>query len=152
MYLLVICSCAALLPLLLLSWIKRRKRRNENRDLESCSISPEALHTLMTSHEGVLLFDVRRPLDLLSDLEIIPGARRIAPNELQQKAHLISKDTDTVFYCTCPGDDTARHVVQQALRMRFCRAKLLRGGLPAWKAKGYSVVPYNTPFHLETRS
>jgi len=35
--------------------------------------------------------------------------------------------------------------------MHFLRIKFLKGGLAAWKAKGYPVEPYNEqPFHLDT--
>ena len=106
----------------------------------------------MSANDEVLLFDVRRPLDLLIDLEIIPGSTRIAPNDLFHNPSLIPNDKDVMFYCTCPGDKTARRVVQQAIRMGFSRSKLLLGGLPAWKAKGYPIVTYDTPFHLDIRA
>jgi rhodanese-related sulfurtransferase len=32
--------------------------------------------------------------------------------------------------------------------MRFIRIKFLKGGLAAWKAKGYPVEPYNVSFHF----
>jgi len=128
------------------------KRRRQNRELESHSITPEALHTLMKANHEVLVFDVRRPLDLLIDLESIPGSTRIPPTEFLENHSLIPKDKETVFYCTCPGDETARRIVHQALRMGFSGVKLLKGGLPAWKGKGYSVVKYGTPFHLDTRT
>jgi rhodanese-related sulfurtransferase len=31
----------------------------------------------------------------------------------------------------------------------FNRVKLLKGGLNAWKAKGYPVQPYKESFHLD---
>ena len=34
----------------------------------------------------------------------------------------------------------------------FNRIKLLKGGLAAWKAKGYPVDPYNEVFHLYSPS
>jgi rhodanese-related sulfurtransferase len=58
-------------------------------------------------------------------------------------------DQDVVIYCTCPGDETSRHVLARALAMHLCRIKLLKGGLSGWKAKGYSVVPYDKPFYLD---
>lgn len=145
----LIAVCTAISLVLIVSWIRRRK---ENQDLESHSITAEALNTLMNASHEVLLIDVRRPLDLLIDLESIPGSTRIPPNEFFENPSLIPKDKETVFYCTCPGDETARRIVRQALRMGFSCVKLLRGGLPAWKAKGYPVVTYDKPFHLETRA
>src|ERR1700739_4895696 len=99
MNLLLICFCAVILCVPIAIWVKRR---NADRDLESHSITPEALHALMNTRPGILLFDVRRPLDLLIDLEIIPGSTRITPNDVLQNASLIPKDKDAVFYCTCP--------------------------------------------------
>lgn len=148
MNLFLICSCAAVGGVLVAIWIKRR---NEDRDLESHSITPEALHTLLNAGRDVLLLDVRRPLDLLIDLESIPCSTRIPPQDFLENPSLIPKDKEAVFYCTCPGDETSRRVVRQALRMGFSCVKLLRGGLPAWKAEGYRVVVYDKPFHLETR-
>jgi rhodanese-related sulfurtransferase len=43
-------------------------------------------------------------------------------------------------------------VLEQALALKFTRIKFLRGGLAAWKAKGYPVERYDTPFHLDTAS
>jgi rhodanese-related sulfurtransferase len=145
----LIAFCVAISLVLIVFCVKRRR---QNRDLESHSITPEALHTLMNANHEVLLFDVRRPLDLLIDLESIPGSTRIPPKDFFENPSLVPMDKETVFYCTCPGDETARRIVRQALRMGFSCVKLLRGGLPAWKAKGYSVVTYDKPFHLEIRT
>jgi len=128
-------------------WIKRRRDR---RELELHSITPEALHTLMASNRGVLLLDVRQPLDLLTDAEIIPGATRIAPQDVVQNPSLVPPDKDAVVYCTCPGDKTSMRVLQRARALGFSRIKFLKGGLAGWKAKGYPVMPYNKPFHLDT--
>ncbi len=134
--------------LLILVWIKRRRHRRET---EMHSITPEALHTLLASNQEVLLFDVRLPLDLLADPEIILGAMRIPPQELLQNPSLIPKDKDSVVYCTCPDDKTSRIVLRRAQAMHILRIKFLRGGLAGWKARGYPVEPYEKPFHLDTR-
>jgi rhodanese-related sulfurtransferase len=149
MNIVLIIVCSAIFCALFALWMKRR---NQNRALRAHSITPDALNQLLSANHEVLLFDVRRPLDLLIDLEIIPGSTRIAPNDLFHNPSLIPSDKDLVFYCTCPGDDTSRRVVQQALRMGFSRSKLLLGGLPAWKAKGYPLETYKTPFHLDIRT
>src|SRR3989442_2949255 len=70
----VVVSCT-----LLVTRINRKKDRDE---LQLHSITPEALHTLMASNPGTLLFDVRQPLDLLGHSAIIPGAKWIPPQEL----------------------------------------------------------------------
>ena len=147
MLLTLIAICFAVACLLIVIWIKRTRDR---RDMELHSITAEALHTLLASNREALLYDVRQPLDLLADSEIIPGATRIPPKELLQNPLLIPKDRDLVVYCTCPGDKTSRRVLRMAEAMHFFRVKFLEGGLAGWKAKGYPVEPYKESFHLDT--
>ena len=120
--------------------------------MELHSITAEALHSLLDSNRGVLLYDVRLPLDLLADSEIIPGATRISPKELLQNPLLIPKDKDVVVYCTCPGDKTSRRILHVAEAMHFLRIKFFKGGLAGWKAEGYPLEPYEKPFRLDTNT
>jgi rhodanese-related sulfurtransferase len=117
--------------------------------MEQHSITPEGLHTLLDANKEVLLFDVRQPLDLLASYEIIPGAKRIPPRDVLENPSLIPKEKDSVVYCTCPSDKTSLAVLHRALSMHFLRIKFLKGGLEAWKAKGYPVEPYNELIHLD---
>jgi rhodanese-related sulfurtransferase len=130
-------------------WIKRVRDR---REMERYSITPEALHALLASNREALVFDVRLPLDLLVDSEIIPGAKRVAPKEVLANPALIPQDRETIVYCTCPSEKTSRGILHQALAMNFSRVKFLKGGLDGWKAKGYPVEPYTESFHLDTGS
>jgi rhodanese-related sulfurtransferase len=124
------------------------KRRRDQHEMDQHSISAEELHVLLTSHQEVLLFDVRQPLDLLAYPEMIPKAQRVAPDEVLARPTLIPKEKDAVVYCTCPSDKTSRTVLRRALALGFFRIKFLKGGLAAWKAKGYPVEPYTEVFHL----
>jgi rhodanese-related sulfurtransferase len=128
--------------------ILRVKGQRDQRELEQHSITADELHRLLASNQEVLLFDVRQPLDLLADSEIIPKAQRIPPDDVLEKPSLIPREKDTVVYCTCPSDKTSRTILRRALALHFSRVKFLKGGLAAWKAKGYPVEPYNEVFHL----
>ena len=130
--------------------IFRMKRLRDQREMEQHSITAEELHALFASNQEVLLFDVRQPLDLLAYPEIIPKAQRVAPNEVLERPSLIPKEKDAVVYCTCPSDKTSRIVLRRALALQFFRVRFLKGGLAAWKAKGYPVEPYQEIFHLYT--
>ncbi len=125
------------------------KRTRDQREMEQHSITPEALHALLAASQEVLLFDVRQPLDLLASYEIIPGAKRIPPREVLENPSLIPIEKDSIVYCTCPSDKTSRAILHRALSLRFSRIRFLKGGLAAWKAKGYPVEPYTEPFHLD---
>ncbi len=148
MFATLIAACLAALVFVLFLWIKRTR---DHQDLEAHSITTEELHALIASHREVLLFDVRQPLDLLADSEIIVGAIRIPPRDLLQNPSLIPHDKESVVYCTCPDDETSRAISHRAQAMDFLSVKFLRGGLAGWKAKGYPVEPYQKSFHLDTR-
>lgn len=127
--------------------VKRGRNRSE---LEQHSLSAEQLQSLMASGQKVSLFDVRQSLDLLAYPELIPGAQRIAPEEVLKAPSLLPRDEDVVVYCTCPGDKASLSVLNRTLTLGFTRIKFLTGGLAAWKAKGYPVEPYRESFRLST--
>ena len=139
----VVCVAAACVPIGI--WVKRKRDQEQ---MERHSTTAEELHSRLTSNEQVLVFDVRQPLDLLAYPEIISGARRIPPLEVLENPSLIPRDKDTVVYCTCPSDKTSRIILRRALDLQFVRIKVLKGGLAAWKAKGYPVERYEEVFHL----
>jgi rhodanese-related sulfurtransferase len=128
-------------------WIKAERER---RELDRHSIEPDALYAVLNSRRDVLILDVRQPLDLLAEAEMIPGARRVPPKEIEKTADGIPKDQDVFVYCTCPSDKTSRKMTRRALALNFIKVKFLRGGLTAWKQKGYPVVPYTETFRLDT--
>src|ERR1700722_17340392 len=128
-------------------WFRRIKAR---REFERLSITPEQLHELMATKHDVLILDVRQPLDLLADSEIIEGAQRISPEKAAANPALIPTDKELVVYCTCPSDKTSRAIAMKAQglvpNLDVGQVKFLKGGLAAWKAKGYPVVPYEKTF------
>lgn len=124
--------------------VKRSKKRSE---LDLHSISVEQLHGMMAD-QAVLLFDVRQPLDLLAYPELIPGAKRIPPQDVINNPALLPSNEDIIVYCTCPGDKTSRMVLRRALALGVTRIKVLSGGLSAWKTMGYPVEPYRESFRL----
>jgi rhodanese-related sulfurtransferase len=149
---LLVAVCAVVAIGVLIFAYARYKRLKEKRELEQYTIEPEALYTLLNSNRNVLVVDVRQPLDVLAYSEMIPGAKRIPPKDVIANPSLIPKEVDTVVYCTCNSEKTSKGILQLALAANLSHVKLLRGGLAAWKAKGYSVVPYVESFHLDTAS
>jgi rhodanese-related sulfurtransferase len=145
MFLALTMVCVAGLCLPIAIWVKRTR---DQKQMERHSTTAEELHSMLISNPELLLFDVRQPLDLLAYPEIISGARRIPPNEVLENPSLIPRDKDTVVYCTCPSDKTSRIILRRALALQFVRIKFLKGGLAAWKAKGYPVERYQEVFHL----
>jgi rhodanese-related sulfurtransferase len=125
------------------------RRIFNKRHVSGKSIEPEALYELLEAKQ-VLLYDVRQPLDFLAHPEIIPGATRIAPKDIAEETATFSRDQNSIIYCTGGDDETCKMILGKARALRFTRVKLLKGGLAAWKAKGYPVEAYTEPFHLDT--
>lgn len=142
--------CAVALGVLIFGWIAMRRLRAK-RKMEANTIEPEALYSQLKGKQ-VLLYDVRQPLDFLAHPEIIPGATRIAPKDIAEQTASFSRDQNSVIYCTGGDDETFQMVLGKARALNFTRVKLLKGGLAAWKAKGYPVEPYTSSFHLDTAS
>ena len=145
----VIAICAVGLIVLIFGIVRIVQLRNR-RELEKYSIDADELHALLESKKDIVVLDVRQPLDLLAHSEIIPGAVRVPPKEVMEQAALIPRDKDSVVYCTCVSEKTSRMILHIALRLNFSRTKFLKGGLAAWKAKGYPVEVYDKTFHLDT--
>ncbi len=76
MFLTLTAICVAAPSLLIVIWIKRTRDRHG-----AAQHHTRGLHTLLASNQEVLLLDVRQPLDLLADSEIILGATRIPPKK-----------------------------------------------------------------------
>ncbi len=126
-------------------------RQRAKRDLEAKSIEPEELYALLNIRQ-VLLFDVRQPLDVLAYPEIIPGALRIPPKDAAELSASYSRDEEAVLYCTGADDKTGLMVLGKVRALNFTKVKLLKGGLQAWKEKGYPVEQYTESFQLDTRN
>jgi len=124
--------------------------RRDRLEIDNQSITPDALHELLIVDPQAMILDVRVPLDVLAAMEIIPGAKRITPKEIEQNADVVPRDREVIVYCTCRSDRTAREITKRARALKFFRVKFLKGGLEAWKLKGYPVEPYRETFHLDT--
>jgi rhodanese-related sulfurtransferase len=141
---------AAVFCVLIFGFVMVRRLRAK-REIEEKSIEPEALNELLKTHQ-VLLYDVRQPLDFLAHPEIIPGATRIAPKDIAEQTASFSRDQNSVIYCTGGDDETSQMILGKARALNFTRVKLLKGGIAAWKDRGYPVEPYTEPFQLDTAS
>ncbi len=128
------------------------RRSQARRELAAHSVDADGLYALLNPVRQVLVFDIRQPLDLLAHSETIPGAIRVTPKDALENPWQFPREKDAVIYCTCPGDKTSLSVLKRVLALQFTKVKMLRGGLEAWKAKGYPVEPYDKSFRLDTAS
>jgi membrane protein DedA with SNARE-associated domain/rhodanese-related sulfurtransferase len=137
---------AALVALMIVGIIVYRyvQRRRFLTELRGLRLEPEQLLLMMNEarRDGLqapFVIDLRHPLDVLTDPEVVPGALRIGPDELKLHRDEIPTDREIVLYCTCPSEQTSAKVAMELRRMGVNRVRPLRGGLQGWKDAGYPL-------------
>lgn len=129
------------LAIIIYRYVQRRRFLAELRGLR---LEPEQLLEMMDEAEregqqAPFIIDLRHPLDVLTDPEILPGALRIGPDELKLHREEIPLDREIVLYCTCPSEQTSAKVAMELRRLGVNRVRPLRGGLQGWKDAGYPL-------------
>ncbi|HTV09855.1 MAG TPA: VTT domain-containing protein [Candidatus Aquilonibacter sp.] len=122
------------------------QRRRFMAELRGLRLEPEQLLAMMdaarsNAAEPPFIIDLRHPLDVLTDPEVLPGALRIGPDELKLHRDEIPRDREIVLYCTCPSEETSAKVAMELRRLGVIRVRPLRGGLQGWKDAGYPLEP-----------
>ncbi len=79
---------------------KLRARRKFARELWAGRITPEELKSRLDAGEPVAIVDLRHPLDFLPYPQVIPGAIRLSPSEIEKRHNEIPRDREVVLYCT----------------------------------------------------
>jgi membrane protein DedA with SNARE-associated domain/rhodanese-related sulfurtransferase len=127
------------------------RRRMLLRQMVESRLEPADLFAQIENGEEVYIIDLRHPVEQLTDPFVLPGALRIAPEDLKHRAHEIPRDRDVILYCTCPNEETAAHTAMQLLKLGVERVRPLRGGYQAWKNLGYpmeAIPPVNPQIAL----
>jgi len=58
------------------------------------------LREMLDSRRGVVIVDLRHPLDSVTDPRILPGAIRMLPEDVTEKANTLPRDEEIILYCT----------------------------------------------------
>jgi rhodanese-related sulfurtransferase len=130
-----------IIAIVIYRYVQRRRFLAELRGLR---LEPEQLLAMMDEAErdgeqAPFIIDLRHPLDVLTDPEVLPGALRIGPDELKLHRDEIPHDREIVLYCTCPSEQTSAKVAMELRRLGVHRVRPLRGGLQGWKDAGYPL-------------
>ena len=76
------------------------QRRRFLRRLRIARISPKELMDKLSAGEDISIVDLRQPIDVEAFPKMIPGALRIAMEEIEQRHAEIPRDRDVVLYCS----------------------------------------------------
>lgn len=108
------------------------------------TISPEELSRLIdTSPQRVAVIDVRKAHDFDADPNLIPVARHRPPETVDDWLHELDAAREIIVYCV-HGHAVSGGVLDRLLAAGL-RARLIDGGIEAWKANGGSTVPARAP-------
>ena len=94
---LAVVAAAGVVGYVTFKWIKRRRFL---RNLWIARISPDDLRRALASDTPMLVVDLRTDLDVGTDPHVIPGALRIAAEELERRHAEIPRDREIVVYCS----------------------------------------------------
>jgi rhodanese-related sulfurtransferase len=97
----------------------------------SRTMTPQAFKEHIGKEKGILVLDVRRDADYEADREMIPGAIKRNPEQVEQWAQEIPKDKDVVVYCI-RGGSVSNSVVDKLLAAGVS-ARYIEGGWEAYK-------------------
>jgi membrane protein DedA with SNARE-associated domain len=76
------------------------QRRRFLRRLRIARITPKELMDKLTAGETISIVDLRQPMDIEAFPQMIPGALRIAIEEIEERHGEIPRDRDVVLYCS----------------------------------------------------
>lgn len=65
----------------------------------------------------------------------------ISFSEFQSRLPSLEKNQPIVFYCDSPDDAAGEGQAVKFLRIGYTNAKVLDGGVAAWKKAGYPILP-----------
>ena len=76
------------------------QRRRFLRRLRIARITPKELMDKLTAKENISIVDLRQPMDIEAFPQMIPGALRIAMEQIEERHGEIPRDRDVVLYCS----------------------------------------------------
>lgn len=109
------------------------------RELRIARITADELKQLMDDGRDVVIVDLRQPLDRQANPYSIPGALRMAVEELEQRHHEIPRDRDVILYCACPNEVTAARMALLLKKNGITRVRPLAGGVEEWRARNFPL-------------
>jgi len=109
------------------------------RDLRMAKITVDELKQRMDAGDLITIVDVRHPLALKLDPEMIPGALNFLMEEIEQRHHEIPRDRDIILYCSCPNEVSSARTAFLLKKKGVQRVRPLEGGLDAWRERKFPL-------------
>jgi superoxide dismutase, Fe-Mn family len=131
-----------------ISWERVETRLGQTRQTYANPVSAGAAVPQITAAElraelkrgaDITLVDVCLPIDLARRSDMLPGARFLAPEAIDDWAGTLPRDKAVVVYCIYGFQVSGEATTE--LRRRGLQARALAGGITAWHAMAGPTVP-----------
>ena len=131
-----------LLVALLAAYIafKYLQRQRALCQMRMARITPEELRQRQEAGEEIFVVDVRSEAAVQSDPFLIPGARHLHVDKVDDWHHEIPRDREVVLYCSCPNEAGAAQTALILFRRGVTRIRPLLGGIDAWRERNYPLT------------
>jgi membrane protein DedA with SNARE-associated domain len=80
--------------------LKYAQRRRFLKELYKSRITPQELKQLLDTGEKVVIVDLRHALDSVGEPRVLPGAVRMLPEDVSERAASLPRNGEIVLYCT----------------------------------------------------
>jgi len=101
------------------------------------AINVDELKKMIDDGKELAVIDVRDEISAKATPIILPKTRWISYSTLAARTAELSLEKPIVVYCDCPEDQSAIAMVDLLRHHGATHARVLRGGLDEWRAKGY---------------
>jgi membrane protein DedA with SNARE-associated domain/rhodanese-related sulfurtransferase len=114
------------------------------RNLRMERITPEELHALIQAGRRPVIVDARTQEAIDEQPIAIQGSLHITLEEIDARSPDLPREQEIVVYCSCPNEVSSARLALKLKRIGFPKVRPLAGGIEAWSARKFEVVPTTT--------
>lgn len=103
------------------------------------TIPASELQKLLENGTPLTLLDLRRPSDYEPDTGVVPGARWLSLEKIEEWSATLPREGDIVLYCA--HGKTISNAALDYLLSRGFSARFIEGGMDGWKEAGGQLAP-----------
>jgi len=111
------------------------------RRMEPIKLSAGEVKARMDRGERFVFVDVRRLKEWIEAGSRLPGAIRMASDEVEEHLKEVPLGRTIITYCDSPNEASSTQVAMELMRRGFLNVHPLIGGMDAWRLSGGPVEP-----------
>src|SRR5262245_33127599 len=123
-----------------LAW-KYYRRQRILRSIRMARIAPKELYDMIVGGRAPIIIDARSASALAAVPFVIEGAHHLTADQFDEQHVDISWRSEVVVYCSCPNELSSARLALKLQRLGIQRVRPLYGGIEAWRAMDFPVVP-----------